>query len=375
MRDSRPLTVCFIKDISVELPDHFNFKYILYLQMENQTIEAKNIWNSFYLFALQNDRLPSEIRAMTGTVYLLIGLISGILNGYIIYLLITRRKLRNECNFMMCPLIWNNIVLIFCIIPFTLLELWIDDIRTNQDFVSLKQYLYMSYVFLCFYSFVGIALYRLNKIKKNSLKRTTSIWKPVLFLVTGLVISSIVPFFDAIILTKYGTRASFISATVKVSTVTCLVFLSYIGILNIAEKSQKNLLKLGNHKDENICRQRSRKLRRNINLVLGSSVSLIVPALVQIPLSTYNLWKPKFYNERITVLIAVNVISIIITLVNGITNPLVYFYTQIDIKKEVRSLRIKEKALNLLRNIELRFRSLLIFVKTDQNPEIIRELN
>ena len=331
--------------------------------MENQTLQVKNIWNSFYLFALQSDLLRSEIRALTGTVYLLIGLISGILNGYVVYLLIRRSKLRNECNFMMCPLIWNNIVLIFFIIPFTLLELWIDDLRTNQDFVSLKQYLYMNYVFLCFYSFVGIALYRLKKIQKNSLKRTASIWKPVLFLVTGLVISSIFPFIDAIVLTKYGTRASFISATVKVSTVTCLVFLSYIGILNIAEKSQKNLLKLGNHKDENICRQRSRKLRRNINLVLGSSVSLIVPALVQIPLSTYNLWKPELYNGSVTVLLAVNVISMIITLANGITNPLVYFYTQIDIQKEVRSLRIKEKTLNLLRNTELRFRSLLISIK------------
>lgn len=350
-------------EVSIELSDHFNFKCTLYLQMENQTIEAKNIWNSFYLFALQTDRLPPEIRALTGTIYLLIGLISGILNGYLVYLLIKRGKLRNECNFMMCPLIWNNIVLIFFIIPFSLLELWIDDLRTNEDFVSLTQYLYMNYVFLCFYSFVGIALYRLKKIQKNSLKRTTRIWKPILFLVTGLVISSIVPFIDAIVLTRYGSKASFIYATVKVSTVTCLVFLSYVGILHIAEKSQKDLLILGNHKDENICRQRSIKLRRNINLVLGSSISLIVPALVQIPLSNYNLWKPEFYDRRITVLLAVNIIGMIITLVNGITNPLVYFYTQTDIQKEVRSLRIKEKALNLLRNTELRFRSLLISIK------------
>ena len=170
---------------------------------------------------------------------------------------------------------------------------------------------------------------------------------------TGIIVSSTVPFIDAAVLLKHGTKAVFISATAKVSTVTFLVVLSYIIILYVVKQSQKKLGKLGNHKTENQSQQMWKKLRRNINLVLVSSIFLIFPALVQMPLSAYNLWKPKFFDENFTVLLVVDVISLIITLLNGITHPAVYFYTQTDIQKEIQSLDIKQKSLKFVGNIEL----------------------
>ena len=331
--------------------------------MTNQTIELKHIWNTFYLLSLKYDNLSAEVRIVIGTIHVLIAIISGTLNGYVIYLLIKRKKLRNVCNLMMCVLIWNNVLLLLGIMPISFLELCITDLQKNQNYVSLRQYLYLNYVFLCFYSAVGIAIYRLNKIKKNSLRRTRSIWKPLIFIMTGIIVSSTVPFIDAAVLLKHGTKAVFISATTKVSTVTFLVVLSYIIILYVVKQSQKKLGKLGNHKTENQSQQMWKKLRRNINLVLVSSIFLIFPALVQMPLSAYNLWKPKFFDENFTVLLVVDVISLIITLLNGITHPAVYFYTQTDIQKEIQSLEIKQKSLKFVGNIELRLRSLLVHTR------------
>lgn len=337
-------------------------------QMTNQTIKPKHIWNTFYLLSLKYDNLGAEVRILIGTIHVVIAIISGILNSYVIYLLITREKLRNVCNLMLCVLIWNNVLLLFGVMPIGLLELYIVDLQKNQDYVSLRQYLYLNYVFLCFYSAVGIAIYRLNKIQKNSLRRTTSIWTPLIFIMTGIVVSSTVPFIDAAVLLKHGPKAVFISATAKVSTVTVLVVLSYIIILNIAKQSQKKLAKMGNHKTENQSQQMWTKLRRNINLVLVSSVFLIFPALVQMPLSAYNLWKPKFFDKNMTVLLAVDVVSLMFTLLTGITHPAVYFYTQTDIQKEIQSLEIKQKCLKFVGNIELQLRSLLVHTREESVP-------
>ena len=336
--------------------------------MTNQTIKPKHIWNTFYLLSLKYDNLGAEVRILIGTIHVVIAIISGILNSYVIYLLITREKLRNVCNLMLCVLIWNNVLLLFGVMPISLLELYIVDLQKNQDYVSLRQYLYLNYVFLCFYSAVGIAIYRLNKIQKNSLRRTTSIWTPLIFIMTGIIVSSTVPFIDAAVLLKHGPKAVFISATAKVSTVTVLVFLSYIIILNIVNQSQKKLAKMGNHKTENQSQQMCTKLRRNINLVLVSSVFLIFPALVQMPLSAYNLWKPKFFDKNMTVLLAVDVVSLMFTLLTGITHPAVYFYTQTDIQKEIQSLEIKQKCLKFVGNIELQLRSLLVHTREEPVP-------
>ena len=331
--------------------------------MANQTIKPKHIWNTFYLLSLKYDNLSAEVRILIGTIHVLIAIISGTLNGYVIYLLIKRKKLRNTCNLMMCVLIWNNVLLLFGIMPTSLLELYIVDLQKNQNYVSLRQYLYLNYVFLCFYSAVGIAIYRLNKIQKTSSRRTSSIWKPLIFIMTGIIVSSTVPFIDAAVLLKHGTKAVFISATAKVSTVTFLVFSSYIIILYVVKQSQKKLAKLGNHSTEIQSQQMWKKLRRNINLVLVSSIFLIFPALVQMPLSAYNLWKPKFFDKNFTVLLAVDVVSLIFTLLNAIAHPAVYFYTQTHIQKEIQSLEIKQKSLKFVRNIELRLRSLLVHTR------------
>ena len=127
-------------------------------------VTAIEAWDIFYICATKfNDNSQGTVIAL-GIIYSIVGIISAILNVYLLYLVATRRKLRKPSNLVMFPLLWNNIVLILGIIPMTLLELIVTKLQTSKHYISVRYYLSKTYITLCFYSVVTIALFRMRKM-------------------------------------------------------------------------------------------------------------------------------------------------------------------------------------------------------------------
>ena len=317
-------------------------------------VTAIEAWDIFYICATKfNDNSQGTVIAL-GIIYSIVGIISAILNVYLLYLVATRRKLRKPSNLVMFPLLWNNIVLILGIIPMTLLELIVTKLQTSKHYISVRYYLSKTYITLCFYSVVTIALFRMRKIKNGAFhKNDDYLWKQVLCKVIGVVLSSSLPYITALFSIKYGTKGIFATSTVSMVIVVLIMVLSYGIILSIVRKSKQNLGNQIHNKNDSKNKRTLRKLKQNINLVMGSFSFLLIPCFANAMFFGYAVNNETFFKNNMDLINTFQLICFTIILLNGISNPLVYFYTQTEIKQEVKSLECR-KSINFYNHIKTR---------------------
>ena len=318
-------------------------------------ITVIDAWDTFYICAAKFNGYSQGSVIALGFIYSIVGIISSILNVYLQYLFATRRKLRKPSNLVMFPLLWNNIVLVLGIIPMTLLELTVTKLQNSKHYISVRYYLSMTYIILCFYSVVTIALFRMRKIKSGAFhKNDDCFWKQVSCKVIGVILSSSFPYIKALFSIKYHTKGIFAISTMSMVIVVLVMVLSYGIILSIVKKSKQNLEKQIHEKNASKSKRTLRKLQQNINLVMGSFSLLFIPSFANAMFVGYALNNKTFLKNNMDLINTFQLICFTIVLLNGISNPLVYFYTQTEIKQEVKSLSECRKSINLYNNIKSR---------------------
>ena len=329
--------------------------YFLLFQMLNITLI--DVWDTFYICATKFSGYSKGTLIALGFIYNIVGIISGILNVYLLYLFATRKRLQKPSNLVMCPLLWTNILLVFGVIPMTLLELYITKLRNNKHYISIRYYLSLTYIVLCFYSVMTIAFFRMRKIKNGSLqKNDVCAWKQVSCKMLGLILSGTFPFVKAALSIKYGTKGIFAASTILLVIVLFAMVTCYGIILHVVRVSQKNMRKRSHNKETSRNKRILRKLKRNINIIMGSFSLLLIPCFVNAMFYSYALNNNDFFENNMDLVNTFQLTCLTIVFFNGISNPLVYFYTQTEIKQEVKSLSECRKCSDFFNHLKSRMK-------------------
>ena len=343
--------ICF--HYSLELIVFGLLCYILLFQMPNITLI--DAWDAFYICATKFNGYSKGTLIALGFIYNIAGIISGILNVYLLYLFAARKKLRKPSNLVMCPLLWTNIFLVFGVIPMTLLELYITKLQINKHYISIRYYLSLTYIVLCFYSVMSIAFFRMLKIKNGVLqKNDESIWKQLSCKMLGMILSGTFPFLKAALSIEYGTKGIFAASTILLVIVLFAMVLCYGMILHVVKVSQRNMRKKSSNKETSRNKRILRKLKRNINLIMGSFSLLLIPCFANAMFYSYALNDNDFFEKNVDLINTIQLACFTIFLFNGISSPLVYFYTQTEIKQEVKSLSECRKSSDFFNHLKSR---------------------
>ena len=75
-------------------------------------------------------------------------ILATMLNFTILYVFITKKKLRRPSKVVLSPLIWNSLILLLAILPLTLLAIHFEPLRTNHNAAALHSYLTFLYIIL-----------------------------------------------------------------------------------------------------------------------------------------------------------------------------------------------------------------------------------
>ena len=116
------------------------------------------------------------------------------------------------------------------------------------------------------------------------------------------------------------------------------VVVSYLIIILVVKKSRKRLGELGHNTLSRFSDGTLKKLKRTVNLVLGSFTVFTLPSLIHTVILTLGYYNKDLMINDSNFLNIYHVVSNIIIMLSAIVNPLVYFYTQDDIKNELNTL-------------------------------------
>lgn len=118
--------------------------------MTKITIEAMREF--LYFYGINFEMFSHTARIIFAALYITIMILAAILNFTILYVFITKQKLRRPSNVVLSPLLWNSLILLLLILPLTLLKISLEPVRTNHTAVAVHSYLTFFYIWLNFTS-------------------------------------------------------------------------------------------------------------------------------------------------------------------------------------------------------------------------------
>ena len=166
--------------------------------MNKITIES--LWEFLYFYGINFDIFSHTARIMFAVLYIIIMILAAILNFTILFVFITRQKLRKPSNVVLSPLLWNSLILLLFILPLTLVTISLKRVRTNRKVVAVHSYLTFFYIWLNFASVMHIGLNRARVIKKNSFRTNQEYHRiDITLLVAAPIWSAVAPLFMVLI--------------------------------------------------------------------------------------------------------------------------------------------------------------------------------
>ena len=103
-------------------------------------ITIKVMWEFLYFYGINFDILLHTARIVFAALYIVIMILATMLNFTILYVFITKKKLRRPSNVVLSPLIWISLILLLTILPLTL--------RTNRNSAAVHSYPTFLYIIL-----------------------------------------------------------------------------------------------------------------------------------------------------------------------------------------------------------------------------------
>ena len=118
------------------------YSYTRTNQKDNKMVSPtfSNITEIFYFFGVKFHGLSISTRIIFAVFYVFIIISSAILNGLLLYVFVTKSKLRKPSYLVVSTLLWNSILLILTVLPLTLLQICINDVAKSHDIVAIQTY-------------------------------------------------------------------------------------------------------------------------------------------------------------------------------------------------------------------------------------------
>ena len=302
---------------------------------------------SIYTYKYRNYSRSSLI--IIGSLFSIIGLVSGILNGILCYLFATRKKLRSPSNLMTSILIWNNIFLILVIIPINLFEICFDYLKCQEVFIGIRHYLIIMNTELNLYSVILISVNRMQKVKRNIASSNTNRRHLVNFLIYyGIVVvaSAFLPWIYYLFFLIDGQLVIAIISCIILSVLTITFIISYAVIIFTVRKSKRNVYKYNVGENKTIHKDNTcEKLKRTIYLVMGSFVVLFMPEFINKTFYVVRSLGNDLFADNEESYHTFRVVSVLVMSFSGIVYPLVYFYAQSNIRNATPYLKHFQKFL------------------------------
>lgn len=310
----------------------------LFLQMQ-QNISYGSVGEVLYQLAVKYDSISDDMLISVGIIYALLLLASLILNWCICYLFGTKTKLRSPANLITSMLLWNSSMITLTVMPMTFIEICISSLRYNKKYIAIRCYFLLLYIWSSFVSTLIIAVNRMISIQANvAYQNHKRLWKQYIALVIALLISVAMPLFFASRILNDNFIGALIFSITMISVMTISLVVCYLIIILVVKKSKKRLGKLGNNTLSRFSDGTLKKLKRTVHLVLGSFTVFTLPSLTHTIILTLGHYNKDWMINDSNFLNIYHVVSNIIIMLSAIVNPLVYFYTQDDIKKELNTL-------------------------------------
>ena len=305
--------------------------------MAKLTIEVMRELLSTYV--IDFNRFSQSAIIVIATIYIIIMILAGVFNGTLLYIFITKRKLRKSSNLVLSALLWNSLILLLIVLPLQLMQLFLKSVRANDDIAAIHSYLTFCYIWLNFSNVMHIALSRARNIKKNPARKSYKL--DIILLATAPIWSIVMPILIFLVYSYKGMKAVLIFTFVEFSLMTCTVALSYGFIIHTVKKSTRKLQKF--HQTNHSLHQQERtlnKVKHTVNLAIGGYLVIFIPFFCAYAIEVYNFHDDDFRQRNHLFRHIFLVVSGIILYLSSITNPVIYFYTQRDFRKEIRRLRV-----------------------------------
>ena len=311
-----------------------------------------------FFFAVKFDRFSPAIRTKFAVCYNIIIITAAILNGILLYIFVTKSVLRKPFNLVLSALLWKSVFLLLTAMPVTLLELCIEVVRKNHYLVAIQHYITLFYIWLSFYIVIHIGLNRVRTVRRKFITSTRNQnHYELFFIIIGITGSALMPLTSIVIYHHYGMKASTIFSCAKVFIMTLILLVSYYIIIQSVKKSNRVWRYSSHNKKLLYKRERTlKKVTRTVHLVIGGYLLTLIPFICSCAVESYLYYKSDSASANDLLLYTFRAAAETVLYLNIIFNPIIYFYTQTDLKKEVAKLKfVKEiviilKAFKRLRN-------------------------
>ena len=311
-----------------------------------------------FFFAVKFDKFSPAIRTKFAVCYNIIIITAAILNGILLYIFVTKSVLRKPFNLVLSALLWKSVFLLLTAMPVTLLELCIEVVRKNHYLVAIQHYITLFYIWLSFYIVIHIGLNRVRTVRRKFITSTRNQnHYELFFIIIGITGSALMPLTSIVIYHHYGMKASTIFSCAKVFIMTLILLVSYYIIIQSVKKSNRVWRYSSHNKKLLYKRERTlKKVTRTVHLVIGGYLLTLIPFICSCAVESYLYYKSDSASANDLLLYTFRAAAETVLYLNIIFNPIIYFYTQTDLKKEVAKLKfVKEiiiilKAFKRLRN-------------------------
>ena len=317
-------------------------------------LTAEVLREFLYFYATNYDRIPHAARIVFAALFIIIMVLSAILNFAILHVFITRQKLRRPSNVVLSPLLWNSLILLLSILPLTLLTISVELVRTNRNALALHSYLTFFYIWLNFASVMHIGLNRARLIKKNSFRTKQKYHRmDIILLVTAPVWSAVAPLLLILIYKYQGLEVLAIFIFSQFTFFICTAIVSYTIIIHKVKKSnQKSKHFCGGSLLQRQQKRRLHKVKHTITFVIGGYFLTFTPFLGVCIMEVYSVYNEEFMEKHILFVHVFRAVSDINLYLSSVVNPFIYFYTQSDIREEIEKLSLVGRVSIALRSLK-----------------------
>ena len=305
-----------------------------------------------YFFAVKFDKFSPATRTKFAMCYNIIILTAAILNGIVLYVFVTKSALRKPFNLVLSALLWKSIFLLLTAMPVTLLELCIEVVRKNHYLVAIQHYVTLFYIWLSFYIVIHIGLNRVWTIKRKIITSNRNRYE-LLFFIIGITVSALMPLTTTTIYHYHGMKASTIFSCAKVLIMTLILLASYSIIVHSVKKSSRVWKSSCYNKELLYQNKRTlKKVKRIVHLVIGGYALTLFPFISSCAVESYLYYKKDPGGDSDSLLYTFRAIAETVLYLNIIFNPIIYFYTQTDLKKEVAKLNFLKEIIIMLKALK-----------------------
>ena len=293
-----------------------------------------------YFYGINFDIFPHTARIVFAVFYIIIMILAAILNFTILFVFITRQKLRKPSNVVLSPLLWNSLILLLFILPLTLVTISLEPVRRNRNVVAAHIYLTFFYIWLNFVSVMHIGLSRARVIKKNSFRTNQKYHRiDITLLIAAPIWSAVAPLFMVLIYEYQGPEGLAIFTFSQFTFLSCAAIVSYAIIIHKVKKSNWELKHF--YQSRVLQRQQKRRLRKvkhTTFFVIGGYILTFTPFLGVLINEVYNIYNKEFMQKHLLFIHVFRAVADMILYLSSIVNPFIYFYAQSDIRQEIEEL-------------------------------------